>query len=77
MTMPEFTIREITLEEYEARLRKELESGLFEAITTRCDEINEECYGLPYASHGYIQERLMEILDLARMYEEDEKDDRR
>lgn len=74
---PEFTIKEITPEEHAASLRKELEGGLFEAIVKRCDKINDECHGMPYASHGYVQEQLMEILDLVRMNEESEKDDGR
>ena len=75
--VPEFTIKEITPEEQTASLRKELESGLFEAIVKRCDKINDECCGMTYAAHGYVQEQLIEILDLVRMSEEGEKDDGR
>ena len=75
MTTPEYTIKEITPEEHAARLRKELEGGLFNAVSARCDLINEECHGMPYASLGYVQEQLVEILDLVRMSEENEKDD--
>lgn len=77
MTIPEFTIREITPEEYAASLRKELEGGLYQAVKTRCDLINDECCGMTYASQGYVQEQLVKILDLVRMSEENEKDDGR
>lgn len=73
----EFTIKEITPEEHAASLRKELEGGLYKAIETRCDLIDEECYGMVYASHGYVREQLIEILDLVRMSEENEQDDGR
>ena len=75
MTIPEFTIREITPEEYQAGLRKEVEGGLYKAVEARCELINEECCSMPYASYGYVQEQLVEILDLVRMSEESEKDD--
>lgn len=77
MTIPEFTIREITPEEHESRLRKELEGGLFNAVKARCDNIHDECCGMTYAALGYVQEQLCEILDLVKMYEESEKDDGR
>lgn len=77
MTTPEFTIKEITPEEHAASLREELEDGLYKAVEARCDNINDECCGMTYASHGYVQEQLVEILDLVRMSEENEQDDGR
>jgi hypothetical protein len=77
MTTPEFTIRVITPKEHAASLRKELDGGLFNAVTARCDNIYEECSGMNYCSKGYVSEQLVEILDLVRMSEESEKDDGR
>ena len=77
MNTPEFTIKVISPEEHEAMLRKEFESGLFEAISARCDNIYEECGGMNYNSKGYISEQLVEILDLVRMNEERFADDGR
>ena len=63
-------IRQFTQDEYKADLRKELENGgLYKAIEKRCDEINDVCGCMRYVSHRYVQELLVEILDLL---EEDE-----
>lgn len=76
MTTPEYTIKEITPEEHEAELRQELGgSGLFKAVSDRCDNINDECNVLGYMTKGYIQEQLIDILDLIRLYEAEDYDD--
>lgn len=63
-------IRIYPQEKYKSDLRKELEAkGLYKAIEKRADEISEATYDLGYAGHRYIQELLVEIIDLAKMAE--------
>lgn len=69
--MTEFTIKEISQEEYRERLKAELANdGLCEAVKKRCDIINEECQPMSYTKHGFIQEQLSEILELVEAKEE-------
>ena len=75
MNTPELTIKEVSPEEHYAELKKELKSGLFEAITARCDNIYEECGDMNYISKGCVTEQLIEILDLVKMSEYLEEDD--
>lgn len=57
-------------EKYESDLREELESkGLYKAIAQRMDEISEEAYDLGYLGHRFVQEQLVEILDLVKIHE--------
>ena len=71
--MTEFTIKEISPEEYRERLKQELhEDGLYEAVKKRCDTINEECKYMRYVQHRYIQEQLCEIMELVEVKEETE-----
>ena len=66
--MPEIKLREYPREEYLADIQKELdENGLYESVSKRCDEINEESAQLPYVAHRSIQEWMCEILDLIRL----------
>ncbi len=68
-----FGLREYSHEEYIEDLKKELKAmGLHDSVQKRCDEINEECRNMGYATHRYIQELMCEILDLI---EENEKDE--
>ena len=63
--MTEFTIREISPEEYKENLKAEIATdGLYEAVKKRCDIINEECKYMRYVQHRYIQEQLCEIMEL-------------
>lgn len=71
--MTEFTIREISPEEYMENLKKEIATdGLHEAVKKRCNAIDEECKYMRYVPHRYIQEQLAEILDLMEAKEESE-----
>lgn len=71
--MTEFTIKEISPEEYRERLKAELANdGLYEAVKKRCDIINEECNYMRYVQHRYIQEQLCEIMELVEVKEETE-----
>ena len=69
--MTEFTIREISPEEYKKSLKAELATdGLYEAVKRRCDIIDEECKFMRYVQHRFIQEQLTEILELVEIKEE-------
>ena len=64
----EFTIREISAEEYELMLKKELEiKGLEQCVKERCDMIDEECAYLGYVGKAGVMESLDEILNLIRL----------
>lgn len=66
--MKDFTIKEISPEEYKAQLRAELATdGLYEAVKRRCDIIDEECKFMRYVQHRFIQEQLTEILELVEL----------
>lgn len=72
--MTEFTIKEISPEEYRERLMQERDrEGLYEAVKRRCDIIDEECKYMRYVQHRYIQEQLTEIMELVEGKEETEK----
>lgn len=59
-------------EEYLSDLKTELETkGLYGAIEQRTDEINENTSDLEYMQRRYIQEQLVEILDLVKMTEKE------
>ena len=59
-------------EKYLSDLKTELETkGLYGAIEHRTDEINENISDLRYMQHRYIQEQLVEILDLVKMTEKE------
>lgn len=59
-------------EKYLSDLKTELETkGLYGAIEQRTDEINENASDLEYMQHRYIQEQLVEILDLVKMTEKE------
>lgn len=59
-------------EEYLSDLKTELETkGLYGAIKQRTDEINENTSDLEYMQRCYIQEQLVEILDLVKMTEKE------
>lgn len=59
-------------EKYLSDLKTELETkGLYGAIEQRTDEINENASDLEYMQHSYIQEQLVEILDLVKMTEKE------
>lgn len=61
-------IRIYTREQYKSDLREELESkGLYKSIEQRMDEISEAAYDLGYPGHRFVQEQLVEILDLVKM----------
>lgn len=71
--MTEFTIKEISPEEYKGSLRAEIaKDGLYEAVKRRCDIINEECKFMRYVQHRYIQEQLCDIMDLVEVKGETE-----
>lgn len=58
-------------EKYLSDLKTELETkGLYGAIEQRTDEINENTSDLGYVQRRYIQEQLVEILDLVKMTED-------
>ena len=66
--MTEFTIKEISPEEYKENLRAEIATdGLYETVKKRCDAIDEECKFMRYVQHRYIQEQLVEILELVEL----------
>ena len=65
MKEAEFTLREVSHDEYIGGLRKELESvGLYKAVEKRCDEIDDICSSLGYVAHRSVQEQLSEIMDI-------------
>ena len=65
--MTEFTIKEISPEEYKENLKAEIAAdGLYEAVKRRCDIIDEECKYMRYVQHRYIQEMLAEVMELVR-----------
>lgn len=67
--MSYFELREYTEEEYQTDLRKELTEGcLLKAVHKRCDEINYLSSDLRYALYRSIQEQLVEIEDLVKLY---------
>lgn len=60
-------LREITPEEYHENLRIELHNtSLLESVKMRCDEINDICGCMRYVPHRYVQELLVEIMDLVK-----------
>lgn len=66
--MTDFTIKEISPEEYRESLKKEIATdGLYEAVKRRCDAIDEACKYMRYVQHRYIQEQLAEILELVEL----------
>lgn len=68
--IPEFTIKEITPEEYKKELQDELtQYGLVQTLKFRCDEIAEEInlLNLSYAAKSYIFERLNDIIEIAEL----------
>lgn len=68
--IPEFTIKEITPEEYKKELQDELTKyGLVQTLKFRCDEIAEEInlLNLSYATKSFIFERLNEIIEISEL----------
>lgn len=68
--IPEFTIKEITPEEYKKELQDELtQYGLVQTLKFRCDEIAEEInlLNLSYAAKSFIFERLNDIIEIAEL----------
>ena len=67
-----FEIRELTHEEYKAKLREEIKTdGLKAAVEKRCDMINEDCRFLNIVSYLGVLESLKDILDLVTIAEEE------
>ena len=68
--MSKAKIKVITEKEYKDGLKNEIRQyGLVDSVEKRCDEINDLCHYMRYITHRSIQELLVEILDLARVVE--------
>ncbi len=62
-------LRTITPEEHQSNLLKELQDTcLITAVEKRCDEINDVCGNVLYAPNRFVQELLIEIIDLIKLY---------
>ena len=66
----EYTIKEISGEEYLSKLETQLkDKGLMDAVESYADVINDVCQGMHYVQHRLIQECLADILILCEMAE--------
>ena len=71
--IPEFTIKEITPEEYKKGLQDELTKyGLVQTLKFRCDEIAEEInlLNLSYTTKSFIFECLNEIMEISELVDD-------
>ena len=72
--MSEYTLKEVTYEEYKAELNKTLtEKGLKQAVSDICDKINSITSLLSYCNHRDVQELMCDILCLIDLSFEDIK----